>query len=272
LSDGRNETSFRMTKAVCTTPWKDTFTATKRAMEVADFFHIPFVSRKDRSIGRIFADESCEAIVVMNRAPAVYHITASETPLFFHPNMAAQRILRIRRGEPDRLISCARIEAGDTVVDATLGLGADSLVLSAAVGENGQVISLESEDVLFQLFRFAKEHGNEKYPDIVPYLSRIHVILANHNEWLKRQKPNSVDVVYFDPMFQSPQTNSAGLLPIRPFADRAPLSESAFFHATRIARKCVVVKEHTHAKVFRQFHLQANKTYSSISYGVWNKE
>jgi 16S rRNA (guanine1516-N2)-methyltransferase len=272
LSDALDDSALHVTKAVCTTPWKDTSSATKRAMQAASFFCVPFIRRKDRSIERILEDETCDAVIVMNQAPTVYHRTQTETPLFFHPSMAAQRIIRVKRGEPDRLIHCARICKGDTVVDATLGLGADSLVFASAVGDTGRVISLESVDILYHLFRFAIENGHEKYPEIVPYFSQIYPVHTNHDDWLKKQASNSVDVVYFDPMFQSPQVNSAGLLPVRPFADSSPVSESAFFHAKRIARKCVVVKERAYAAVFRQFQLEQDKTHSPVSYGVWRKE
>ncbi len=263
---------FQTISAVCTTPWKDSKAATARARVAADFFQISFVKRKDRSVAQVLKDENCSAVVVMNQAPAIYHENAVETPLFFHPNMASQRILRMQRGESDRLIEYAGIREGDTAIDATLGLGADSIVLASAVGKSGKVISIESVDILYHLFRYALVYGHPKYREINKFLSRIELVLTNHEYFLLQQDSNSVDVVYFDPMFRMPRTNSAAFDPIRSFADASAISETAFYHAKRVARKCVIIKERSHAEVFEQFHLGIDKQSGSISYGIWRKE
>ncbi len=256
---------------VCTTPVKVSSENEKRAKRVAAFFGVPFVTRQTRSIKGLIEEEACQVVIVMGKSPMIYHATVPSVPLFFHPSMAKLRILNLSRGQPDRLIACAQLQTGDVVVDATLGLGSDSLVFAAAVGSEGKVFGLESVPLLYHLFCYVKQFGQPKYPELQSYLSVIQPVLMDHDLWLQKQATSSVDVVYFDPMFCHPTLASPAMDSLRPFANYSMLSASSFAEAQRIARKCVIVKERTHSELFRKYDLQPDKWHGKFAYGVWRK-
>ena len=59
--------------------------------------------------------------------------------------MAFLRLLRARRGESDPLVAAANLSRGETVLDATLGLGGDALLAAQVTGT--RVIGLEIDPV-----------------------------------------------------------------------------------------------------------------------------
>lgn len=61
--------------------------------------------------------------------------------------MALVRVKRMLRGESDLLIEASGAAPGDVIVDCTAGLASDSIVFSFAVGAQGSVTSVESEDI-----------------------------------------------------------------------------------------------------------------------------
>jgi len=261
----------QLCEIVCTTPWNTSDASVSHAKAVAGLFAARYVSRRERSIHRLFQDESCRVLIVAEKLPKLYHRLQPDKPLFFHPSMAAQRIQRMQRGEPDRLIRAAGVTAGDVVVDATLGLGTDSLVFASAVGENGHVIGLESISELYRLFLSAKRFGAAVYTEVKELLARIHPVFCHHLAWLNAQADNSVDVIYFDPMFQIPSLDSPAIQPLRQFADPHTVSEESWEQACRVARKCVVLKERPESELFKRFHIPPDKRRGRIAYGVWRK-
>ena len=92
-------------------------------------------------------------------------------------------------------------------------------------------------------------------------------------DYLRQQKDNSYDVVYFDPMFRKPLTASNGISPLRSVANHAPLSEEAVAEALRVARQRVVMKEASGSEEFARlgFHQLMGGKYSKVHYGVMIK-
>ena len=68
-----------------------------------------------------------------------------EQPLFFHPNSAAFRLKRIEKGEIDPLIESSGLREGDSFLDCTLGLAADSIISSYIIGDHGKCLGLEAD-------------------------------------------------------------------------------------------------------------------------------
>lgn len=84
------------------------------------------------------------------------------------------------------------------IVDATAGLGRDSLVL-AALGY--KVIMLERSDILYAHLLQGLESAREQLAPIIDRLSLIHTDSIN---WLKsRSADEKPDVIYLDPMYPS---------------------------------------------------------------------
>jgi 16S rRNA (guanine1516-N2)-methyltransferase len=257
---------------ICTTPTKDSTQARQRAIAVGEWFDCPFVVRNQRTLQRLFTEEKVGTVIVADRQPKLYSTDDLLHPLFFHPGMAQQRLIRMRKGEADRLVSVSGLSPGDVVVDATFGLGIDSLVLAAAVGVTGKVIGLESSLCLARLFTFAQATVPTPYPMVDPLLNRIQVRIGCHTNVLKEMGDNSVDVVYFDPMFRQAPKSDSGLDVARPWANPTALDDEAWLHAQRVARRSVVLKERLGSGQFERFGVEPDKRTQKFAFGVWRKE
>ena len=101
-------------------------------------------------------------------------------------------------------------------------------------------------------------------------MRRISVVNEDYLDYLRQQPDNSVDVVYFDPMFRKPLTASSSISPLRGVADHRPLSEDAVVEAFRVARLRVVMKEASGSGEFARlgFHSLVGGKYSKVHYGV----
>ncbi|WDL97303.1 class I SAM-dependent methyltransferase [Alicyclobacillus sp. ALC3] len=261
--------------AVVTTPWKQTPRALAEASRLAEWFCCPQVARGDRSIAQVLADESVDVVIVADRQPVLYTAESGDEGLYFHPSFAWQRIAQWRRGEPERLLLAAEIRPGDTVADATLGRGTDTLVFAAAVGRAGHVIALESSWPLLRLFEDALTSGAAWYSDTVNNLRRdasaITLRHTDHNLWLTEQPDNSVDVVYFDPMFRHATKRRSEVEVVRSFATSLAVQDDAWREAKRVARRCVVLKERPGFGEFERFGLTPDRPHGRTAFAVWKK-
>jgi 16S rRNA (guanine1516-N2)-methyltransferase len=264
------EPGFQEWRVAVTTPLQSKVTSAAQARKLCFHFDLPYVDRHNLGIRPLLEAESLDAVVVAHRDPKVYHRDNPEVALFFHPGMASQRMLLMQRGQPDRLLSLCQIQPGDVILDATLGLGTDSLVFAMGVGPSGRVLGVEHVHVLYQLLSYAKASGVPAYPGIGDLFARIELHHRHHLDFLKAQPAEAVDVVYFDPMFELP-AESAGIGPLRPFADASALSEASFLEACRVCRRMVVVKERPHSALFYKLGLRADIENRRFAYGVWRK-
>jgi len=256
---------------ICTTPWQVTEEGVARARAVANWFSCAYIERRNRSIAQLRLDTARAAVIVADVRPRVYHTGCPDQPLFFHPSTACQRILRMARGESDRLMRLAGIRAGDVVVDATFGLGSDSLVFASAVGAQGAVQAFEHSVILARLFTYSKQYPVQLEEPLQALLGRIALQQGDYVTWLSQQPENMVDVVYFDPMFEGAESAAGALDPLRPFADTRTLTTEAFADAQRVARRCVVVKARPDSEILRRLALRPDKLRAHVAYGVWHK-
>lgn len=194
----------------------------------------------------------------------------SEPPLFFHPSMAFVRVKRLRSGERDPLVEISGCKPGDRVLDCTAGLASDALVFSYAAGGEGGVTALESEPALHAVVREGLRTYETGLPDVDAALRRIEAVRADHAAYLASLPENSVDIVYFDPMFRMPLHESSGLEPLRAVANPAPLTPHAIEEACRVARRIVMLKENRDSGEFDRlgFEWVMPKKTSKIAYGV----
>ena len=179
-----------------------------------------------------------------------------EQPLFFHPNTAAFRLKRLGKGESDPLIEASGIAEGDTFLDCTLGLAADSIVASYIIGDSGKCIGLEADPTV----AFLTKMGLRKFPTsseaLVSSMQRIEVFQTEAIEFLVNQPDCSWDVVYIDPMFHEPIEESTNFKPLRQAGVHTALTTEWVDEALRVCRRRVVVKERFDSKVFDQFSMQ----------------
>ncbi|MDF2947053.1 MAG: ypiP [Bacillales bacterium] len=231
-----------------------------------------YISREKRSV-ELLSESYNDDFIVVGKNRLELHLTTSRDPFFFHPNSALFRIKRIINNMNDPLIDICELKPGDTFLDCTLGIGSDAIVASFIVGSSGKVIGVESNKYI----AYIVNEGLNKYvydinKDIEDSLRRIKVINYNHLDYLKKQSSNSIDIVYFDPMFSLSIENSNGISKIKNIADYGAITEDVFNEALRVAKRRVVVKEHYQSEIFKEFNMNVVRRKTSLfHFGYVNK-
>ncbi|MFC0214726.1 class I SAM-dependent methyltransferase [Paenibacillus chartarius] len=227
---------------IVTTSYEPSGEQLAKAQAAAKELGAAFAPRGRSSLERLLAEYGEQELLLVAK-DGLQLVRPGEPPLFFHPSMAAIRLKRLRAGEDDAMLSAARIEPGDAVLDCTAGLASDSIVFSYGVGEKGSVTALESEPIVAWLVAdglATYDTGDERMNEA---LRRIRLKRKEHLDYLSGLPDRSVDVVYFDPMFRRPIGASTSISPLREQANHRELAREAVLEARRVARKAVVMKE-----------------------------
>ncbi|MGM9926872.1 MAG: class I SAM-dependent methyltransferase [Bacillus sp. (in: firmicutes)] len=242
----------------------------EQAKLVAYELNIPYIKRNKQSLNKLH--EQHENIVVVGKAGIQLYHREGKDPYFFHPNIAMIRVKRMQNGEHDPLVDAADLQEGDSFLDCTLGYASDSIVASYAVGENGRVTGIEASILLAYLTKQGLQNWEHDYPPVQQAMRKINVLTGDHYTYLQQMPSDSVDVVYFDPMFEESIAESNALQTLAHFTDFSPLTEETIAEAKRVARKKVVLKDHFRSTRFQQFGFrqQIRKT-SKFHYGVIDK-
>lgn len=227
-----------------------------------------YTPRQDRSLKRILTDEAADGVVVWEpEGPVLYQ---GEEKFFYHPSMGKNRVSRLRKGQSDPMIEAMGLQKGMEVLDCTLGLGADALVISYVVGNEGRVVGIESSPITAAIVRW----GIKKYAKGPEWLKeamdRVEITCTDHLDFLKHLPGGSFDIVYFDPMFRHPINRSRPISPLRQLANHQPLSVKAVSEAIRVSRKRIVAKERSDSAEFERLGFKPIVTgeHSDIAYGV----
>ena len=257
-----------MDRAIITTGRKNQRSSIELAKAMAVKLNILFVERQNLSISALAQLHNVKYVLIAKKNSL--RLVIGDNEVFFHPSLAHLRIKNSLKGEGDRLIETMGLKYGMKVLDCTLGLGADAIVESFAVGEEGSVIALEVNPYLAAIV----EHGFQNFTDdndnVVQAMRRIKVINTDYVEFLKSAADNSFDVVYFDPMFRHPLERSTALNPLRDIADHRAVTLETIAEARRVARYLVVLKENSKSLEFKRlgFEKICGGKYSPIHYGV----
>ena len=242
---------------IVTTALKNSETLAEEAKRVASELKVSFVQRRGRSIAEL-VNEGGEGVFVVGSKYAIYRSGEGE-PLFFHPNVAMLRVKRFLKGEKDPFLIATKLTDNMSFLDCTLGLASDSILASVIVGKNGQVVGVEAN----RFVAYLVTHGLTNYASQVhsmdEALRRIKVVHCDHLTFLRSQKDDQFDVVYFDPMFETKVKESSGIESLRFFAFERPLTEEVIVEAKRVAKQRIVLKDHWQSERFRQFGFQVYK-------------
>ncbi len=252
---------------IVTTSLNQSALLVKRAQEIAAELKLPFVDRQYKPLADIEKEYSSAGILVVARSKLSVYVDGEE--FFFHPGMAKLRIKEIKNGNTDRMIEAMKLSAGDSVLDCTAGLGSDAIVANYVVGPKGSVLGLEANLLMAYVVREGIADYQTDNKSLAQALKNIEVIHADHRHYLKKLPANSVDVVYFDPMFRKPLYKSTALSPLRKLAEYAPLDSLTVSEACRVAKKRVVMKETSGSAEFLRLGFKEieNKN-SPVAYGV----
>lgn len=266
-----SETAVR--RAVVTTPRRAGREEELRARSVAEELGMPFLLREERSYEAVLQEAAslgweCDAVLVAGRESL--QLVTGRGVFRYHPGIGVNRIRQLRKGRSDWLVEAMGLRPGDRVLDATLGLGSDLLVVSFVVGEAGRAVGLESQPLLAYLVKEGTRRYVHERPEVTQALRRMEVVCARYQEYLASAPSKSFDVVYFDPMFSEPVLESSQMIPIRLLANPEPLEEAAFKEACRVARRRVVVKDRSDGPYTRSgwFDAVMGSPKSKIAYCV----
>ena len=232
----------------------------KRAQDLAQLYGGVYQDRGKRTMKQIY--RQAEGTLVLNKIELIYY-DAEGQKLFFHPNTAWLRVLNGR----DPLLEALACPAGASVLDATMGMASDSLVMQYF---GYQVTALESNLLVHLivsdgLSRFVMEDSRftQAMRDLVTFCQ-------DHESYLAQVEDKSIDCVYFDPMFKVGIEESKNLDGIRLLANRQPLTEEALEQAKRVARHRVVVKAHYQDPIFEDLGLtRIKRPNTKFHYGYY---
>lgn len=229
---------------------------------------VPLVARSGMNLDVMLEEYEADAILVAaNGGPKVYSKAGT---FFYHPSMAKLRIQNLQDGKEDHLINAMDLKPGMRVLDCTLGLAADAAVCSYVVGEQGKVTGLEASELL----HFAVQYGLKNYdkgtPELLAALQRIVAVRANAKSYLA-SRTEEYDVIYFDPMFETPVEESSAMKPLRHLACQDKLTKDVIDLALQRAPR-VVIKER-YMKILRELGCTEffGGKYSSVKFGVVHK-
>jgi len=199
------------------------------------------VPRERRSVPELCADEGVAGVIVVGDGEVVWREPGGGM-FWFHPNMAVNRVRpQAGGGARDILVKALELEAGQHVLDATLGIGADAIVMSQVVGETGVVWGLEASPVLACLVRWGLQHYDHK---LAPAMRRIRVLNGSHVTLLESPEVAAMawHGIVFDPMYDRARDQSHGLDGLRLLACYDRLEPATIERARDLATGWVVVK------------------------------
>jgi 16S rRNA (guanine1516-N2)-methyltransferase len=234
-------------KFIVTTSRNANSTIRTRALQKATAWDLPYAERHDVSLADAAGD--AEAVFVFGHEGL--SLLTGKTRLRFSLGTAALRLQSIARGSGDTLVRAGELQAGDRVLDTTLGLGRDALVAARVVGPGGDVVGIESSWPLFALVSeglTSYEAGNES--------TVVQSVLGDSRRFLASAEKASFDVVILDPMFAVPMRSDGSFEVLRRFADHTGLDPEWIQLARRVARRWVVVKTDSEERWFRSEKLQ----------------
>lgn len=238
---------------------------------VCETLCLTFVPRKKRSIRKI-SEEYQANVIVAGKNRYEYYAFGTDEPFFFHPNSAAFRLKRVARGEAEPFLQAVQLEKNDTILDCTLGLGADAMLAAFIVGEYGRVVGVEANpNVAFIVAHGMGTYDTTELP-LTACMRQIEVVQAEAIDFLKHQPDNAFDVVYMDPMFEELIEESNNFQALRTAGAHVTLTDEWVSEAKRVAKKRVVLKAHYRSTWFEKYQFsRLTRLTSKFHYGVIEK-
>lgn len=240
----------------------------RRAQLLAAELGVMYAPRRGTSVAKLLAAYGVHQALVLVQGGARL-ISQAQPAMVFHPSMGFIRAKRVLKGEPDPMLTAARLVPGDIVLDCTAGLGTDSLLFAIGTGSSGQVTAVESSFPVYALIRDGMRHYRSGNSAVDKAFSSIDVRFGHHLDYLRSLPDRSADIIYFDPMFRDPLLDSSAISPLRGLANPDALDQESIVQAKRIARKTIVLKEKRGSGEFARlgFRVEQRGTTKTV-YGV----
>ena len=266
---------------ILTTAQKSNKAIQEEAKALASSMHMTYIKRGKTSIPALFSKYQCEYIAVLAGSGLTIHFPENQQHTF-HLSMAQLRILRLQRGEGDHLVNAIQTilnanEISDkekfSFLDCTIGLGSDSIVVSYAFSQ-AQIKGLEGSFPIWLATSYGLAHYSHNVKSVADALRRIEVSYDTFENYLPNLPDGSIDIIYFDPMFEVPVEDSPQFKPLRGHTVESHIDDKIMEEAMRVASYGVIIKERPFSSVFQKYppHQWVGGKYSRIGYGVYMKE
>lgn len=241
-------------KIIVTTSLRMNQSLVLQAQKIATLLSLDYQERKKRSVQSFLTE--ADAVLVVYQSQLVLEEKTGQV-LFFHPDTA---MLRIKSGR-DPLLELLGKEK-QSIIDCTMGLGSDSIVLASA---GHRVTALESSKLVHFIVSRGLQDFDSGLQEVNRAMKSIQTIWTDSLTYLKGQIDKSVDVIYFDPMFSEEIKESQNLSGLSTLADKSRLTEEIVSEAKRVARKKLIIKAHFRDQVFEEFgfkrHVRPNQKF-----------
>lgn len=227
---------------IITTSSRVTETLENEALELAEALHLDYVVRNKRSLAKL--QEEYGDVLLATKEGLVLEYANGQS-FAFHPDTAMLRIKAPR----DPLIELVGPEKR-SVLDTTMGLASDSIVLSFA---GHKVTALESQPLIHTIVARGLQTFDAGNSAVNQAMRRIQTCCTDSLTFLKSQPDQSVDIVYCDPMFLEVITESENLSGLKPLANYQAFSEDFLAECKRVAKEKIILKAHFRDPVFEDF-------------------
>ncbi|CAD2072406.1 class I SAM-dependent methyltransferase [Phocicoccus pinnipedialis] len=251
---------------IITTSGRSNVSVIHEAKRIAERYNASYIHRNKESIKKLLEKYQTN-ILMVGREKIELHTHSGKVK--YHPNFAQVRAKRLLKGQSDAFIEATELNKGSSIIDCTMGMLSDSLIASFIVDEAGSVTSLEAVQDLYITMVEGMDRYRYEIQELSKAASRIKTYNINAIDYLKSQEDSSVDVVYFDPMFEETVESSSGIQSIESLANHNGLTEEFINEAKRVANKRVVLKAHFRSSMFETFgFMRCVRSSSASHFGV----
>ncbi len=226
-----------------TTGWKPSPQVAVEAEQLAGRLGLPYV-RRSVGLERLYARTGARFALVVERTQRTLHMRGRRVALRFHGGMGLVRLRHALAGRPDGMLLACDLRPGEVVIDATAGLCGDALLAAHAVGPGGRVIAVEKSPLLAAVVAHGLAHTRLSPHAADAARRRITLVTQDHLAYLAGCPDKSVDLVFFEPMFDAPAARLEEFEILAAVADPSPVREAALREAARVARRRVVLQVH----------------------------
>ena len=226
---------------IITTSLRENEALIARAQELAYELGVDYQPRRKLSLAKCLERFGAFYLLYKDR---LSFVNADASEFSFHPDTAVLRI----KAPHDALISLLG-QSPKSILDTTMGLASDSLVMTAV---GNRVTALESQEVIFQVVSRGLATYQTDDKRLEKAMRSIKAIKSDSLSFLKVQADDSFDIIYADPMFSEIIKESKNLEAIKPLANGSRLTEEWLDEAKRVAREKIIIKAHFRDPIFEE--------------------
>lgn len=227
-----------------------------------------FIPRGKTPLENLFEEAGMDQVILVTRSGLRFQSQQGQT-FFFHPNLSLLRIKNLLKQQPDPFVTLFKMKKGQSVLDCTLGMGADAIVSSFLVGDAGKVVALESQPVIAVIVKQGLLQYHSPIKPLEEAMRRIQVCRTNYHSYLRELSDNQFDFVLFDPMFEQTVQASSAMQMLKQLANHQPLNAEAIEEALRVCKDKVMVKGRS--KNLNHLGIPIVKKAGKVSWGVLMK-